>query len=143
MLVHTTLVAFAALLAPADARDDAARAVEKAVHALKTAWDKGDADAVKSLMTEDHVCITRETQSSTRDDLLKALPDFKYTDRQISDLKVTIVSRDTALVTLKAVTKGTYKGKPMTSTVLAGETWISRDGKWLEASYQETPVPTK
>jgi uncharacterized protein (TIGR02246 family) len=143
MLVHTTLVAVAALLAAADAKDDAARAVEKAVQALEAAWDKGDADAVKGLMTEDHVCIIREFQSYTRADQLKALRDFKYTNRQISDLKVTVVSKDTAFVTLKAVTKGTYKGKPFTSTVLAGATWISRDGKWLEASYQETPVPTE
>ena len=143
MLIHTTLVAVAALLAPADAKDDASRVVEKAAKALQAAWDKGDADAVKSLMTEDHVCITREFQSYTRANQLKALPDFKYTDRQISDLKVTVVSKDTAFVTLKAVTKGTYKGKPFTSIVLAGATWISRDGKWLEASYQETPVPAE
>jgi uncharacterized protein (TIGR02246 family) len=141
MLVHTPLVAVAALLAPADAKDDAARAVEKAAQALKVAWDKGDADAVKALMTEDHVCITREVQSFSRADQVKALADFKYTDRRISHVKVTVVSGDTAFVTLRAVTRGTYKGKPFTSTVLAGATWIRRDGKWLEASYQETPVP--
>jgi uncharacterized protein (TIGR02246 family) len=143
MLVYTTLVAVAAVLAPGDAKEDAVRAVEKAVKALEAAWDKGDAHAVKSLMTEDHVCIVREHQSYSRADLLRALSDFKYTDRQISDLKVTIVSKDTALVTLKAAAKGTYKGKPVTSNVFACQTWIRRDGRWLEASYQETPVPTK
>ncbi len=143
MPVHAPLIAVAALLAAADAKDEAARAVEKAVQALHAAWDKGDADAVKGLMTEDHVCVTRAFQSYTRADQLKALPDFKYTDRQVSDLRVTVVNKDTAFVTLRAVTKGTYKGKPFTSTVLAGATWISRDGKWLEASYQETPVPAE
>jgi ketosteroid isomerase-like protein len=140
MLVYTTLVVVAALLGPADAKDDAKRAVEKAAKALQVAWDKGDAAAVKRLMTADHVCITRHFQSRTRADQLKALPDFKYTDRRISALQVTMVSKDTAFVTLKAATKGTYRGRPFTSTVLAGMTWIRRAGKWREASYQETPV---
>jgi hypothetical protein len=61
-------------------------------------------------------------------------------DRQISDLKVIIVSKDTALVTFRAALKGAYRGKPVTSTVLARQAWIRRDGKWMEASYQETPV---
>jgi ketosteroid isomerase-like protein len=142
MLVHTTLVAAAALLAAADDKDDTARAVEKAVKALEAAIDKKDADTLKSLMTEDHLCITPEYQFYTRADLLQALPHFNYTGRTLSDPKATIVSKDTALVTLKAAVKGTYKGKPLSATILAGETWIHRDGKWVQASYQETPTPT-
>jgi hypothetical protein len=29
------------------------------------------------------------------------------------------------------------------SPVYVGEVWVKRDGKWLQASYQETPLESK
>jgi hypothetical protein len=50
---------------------------------------------------------------------------------------------DVAQVTYRATIKGTYAGKAVPSPVYVGEVWIKRDGKWLQASYQETPQESK
>ena len=50
------------------------------------------------------------------------------------------VVQSVALVTYRATIRGTYKGKEVPSPVQAGEVWVKRDGKWIQASYQETPI---
>ena len=39
--------------------------------------------------------------------------------------------------------KGTYKGKPVAPKNYVAAVWVNKDGKWLEASYQETPLAEK
>ena len=34
----------------------------------------------------------------------------------------------------------TYKGKPVAARNYVSSVWVNRDGKWLEASYHETPL---
>jgi hypothetical protein len=52
-------------------------------------------------------------------------------------------TRDVALGWYRATIKGTYQGQEVPSPVQVGEVWVKRDGKWVQASYQETPAPKK
>ena len=137
------LIGTAALLVAALARADTADEVGRSVRAIQTAFNKGDADALKALMTEDHVTTLTYAQFASAADLLKVLPEFKMTEYKMDGLKVQALTKDVALASFHATIKGTYKGKEVPSPVRVVEVWIKRDGKWLEASYQETPVNRK
>ena len=100
-------------------------------------------DALKQLMTEDHVTILTYAQFSNTADQLQVLADWKFTEYKMEGLKVKALTKDVALVSYEATIKGTYKGKEVPSPVQVAEVWINRDGKWLQASYQETPVDQK
>jgi hypothetical protein len=54
MGLHSVLLAAALLLPAANADDDPAQVVEKSVRSLVTAYDQGDVEQVKRMMTEDH-----------------------------------------------------------------------------------------
>ena len=131
------------MLLALQAKADTAEEVERAVRTIQTAFNKGDVDALKRLMTEDHVTILTYAQFSNTADQLQVLADWKFTEYKMEGLKVKALTKDVALVSSQATIKGTYKGKEVPSPVQVAEVWIHRDGKWLQASYQETPVDQK
>ena len=131
------------MLLALQAKADTAEEVERAVRTIQTAFNKGDVDALKRLMTEDHVTILTYARFSNTADQLQVLADWRFTEYKLEGLKVKALTKDVALVSYQATIKGTYKGKEVPSPVQVAEVWINRDGKWLQASYQETPVDQK
>jgi ketosteroid isomerase-like protein len=102
-----------------------------------------DVDALKRLMTEDHVTILTYAQSSNTADQLQFLADWKFTEYKMEGLKVKALTKDVALVSYQATIEGTYKGREVPSPARVAEVWMNRDGKWLQVSYQETPADHK
>ncbi len=76
---------------------------------------------------------------TTRPAFFQSLPDLTITDYKLSDLKVTMIDKNTALITYRADSKGSFKGQPFppnpayTSTI-----WTKRGGKWVAIYHQET-----
>ena len=143
MVLHALLMVAASTLPAADAKGDVAAQVERAVQAVQTAFNKGDGDGVRQLLTEDHVTLLTYAHFSNAKDQLKVLGDFKFSEYKTDDLTVKPLTGDVAQVTYRATIKGSYAGKVVPSPVHVGEVWVKRDGKWLQASYQETPVESK
>ena len=100
-------------------------------------------DTLKGHMTEDHVTILTCARFANTADQLKVLSDWKFSEYKIDALKVKTLTKDVALVSYQATIKGTYNGKEVPSPVQVAEVWVRRDGKWLQASYQETPLDRK
>lgn len=50
------------------------------------------------------------------------------------------LTEDVVVLTYRADIVGTYQGKKLTPHVRVVETWVKREGKWLQATYQETQV---
>jgi uncharacterized protein (TIGR02246 family) len=140
MVLHTLLIVVAGTVSAAPTKEDVTADVERAVHAVQTAFNKGDADGVRKLVTEDHVTLLPYAHFSKWADQQKVLSDFKFSQYKIDGLEVKPLTGDVALVTYRATIKGTYAGKVVPSPVLVGEVWVKRDGQWLQASYQETPA---
>ena len=138
LLIGTAVFALA-LQARADTVDE----VERLVRTIKTVFDNGDVDTLKRLMTQDHMATLSYAQFSNRADQLKVLTEFKISSYEIEGLKVKALTDGAALASFRASIKGTYKGKEVPSPVQVMEVWIKRDGKWLQASYQETPIGAK
>src|SRR5262245_23190813 len=143
MRPRSLLIATAILLLAVQSRAGTAEEVERAVQTILTAFNKGDVDTVKGLMTPDHVAILSYARFDSAADQLKALSDWQLSEYKVDGLKVTALTKDVALVSFHAAIKGTYKGKPVPRSVQVGEVWVRRDGKWLQASYQETPLDKK
>ncbi len=133
----------AVLLLAVQARAETADEVERARQTIQTAFNKGDVDTLKSLMTEDLLTTLAYARFTNRADLLKVLGELKISAYKMDGLKVKTLTKEVALTSYRATIKGTYKGKAMPSPVQVVEVWIKRDGKWLQASYQETPVDKK
>ncbi|HKB35316.1 MAG TPA: nuclear transport factor 2 family protein [Gemmataceae bacterium] len=133
----------AALFLAIQARAGTADEVERARQTIQTAFNKGDVDTLKLLMTEDLLTTLTYARFTNRADLLKVLGDIKISEYKMDGLKVKPLTKDVALTSYRATIKGTYKGKTVPATVHVVEVWIKRDGKWAQASYQETPVDKK
>jgi hypothetical protein len=133
----------AGLLIGAGATKDegAVKEIQQAMQSLNEAFAKGDAATIRRLTTEEHVAITPYYGGPVvRGDQLKNLSDLKVPDYKAGEIKVSLITKDAALVTYPLTQKGTYKGKPVAPKNHVAAVWINRDGAWLEVSYQETPV---
>lgn len=126
------------------ADDATVKEVEKAIQALNEAFAKQDAAAIKKLVTDEHIAITPYYGGlATRDEQFKTLPDLKTTEYTVSQMKITLLTKDVALITYQLAQKGTFKGTELSPKNYASAVWVKRDGKWLEASYQETALTGK
>jgi ketosteroid isomerase-like protein len=130
--------------AAARADDATVKEVEKAITALNEAFQKRDADAVKRLVTDDHVAVTPYYGGpATAAEMVATLGDLKIAEYAAARMKVTPLTRDAALVTYEVTWKGTYKGKELPRKCYASAVWVKRDGNWKEAFYQETALDGK
>ena len=143
MRLRLLLIGTAVMLLAGQIRADTADEVERAVRAIQAAFNKGDVDTLKGLMTEDHVSILTYARISSAAELLKGLGDFKFSKYEISELKVKTLTKDVALESHQATIKGAYKEKEVPSPVIVTTVWVKRDGKWLQTWYQETPTDKK
>jgi uncharacterized protein (TIGR02246 family) len=142
MGLHALLIVAAGAVAAPDETPDVARDVERAVRSIQTAFNKGDVDTLRVLMTDDHLTVLTYAHFSNREDQLKLLSDFQFADYQIDGLRVRRLTENAAVVTYRATIRGTYGKRTVPSPVNVGEVWVKRDGRWQQASYQETPVDT-
>jgi ketosteroid isomerase-like protein len=142
-----SLAAFAALFIVgqiARADESASKEIEKALTVLNDAFVKKDVDAIKKLMTDDHVSITPYYDGAlTGAQQIAALKDFKDYEYTTGKMKFTSIDKDTVLVTYPLTMKGSFKGKPLAAKSYVSSLWTKRDGKWVEALYQETALGEK
>lgn len=127
----------------ADAPPDAAavREVEKAIAVLNDAFKSRDGEALRQLMAADHVAVTPYYGGPLdRDAQVKGLGDHRLTEYTPGKMKIALLGRDSALVTYPLTMKGTYQGRAVPAKSFASAVWFRREGKWLEAFYQETAL---
>ena len=62
--------------------------------------------------------------------------------RELSNIKVTFLTSDAALITYKATQDATCNGQAAPPAVWASSAYVKRGGKWFAASHQETPAKT-
>ena len=115
----------------------------EAINASSNALDKAfeQKAAIKALMTPDHISVTPYYDGpQTTDDQIASLPELKWDQRIVSNVKVSLLGDDAALRIFTADLKGSFKGKPLPAKVFATEILVKRDGKWIERFYQVTTL---
>lgn len=80
-LLIATAVIFVAVQAGADTADE----VGRSVRAIQAAFDQGDVETLRGLLTEDHVSTLTYAHFSSAAELLKALSDYQFSEYTISE----------------------------------------------------------
>ncbi len=140
MKLQIILIVLSSLLVVAEGRADVSKEVEKAKQVLQAAYNSRDVNVIQQGTTTDHLSITPLYQYFSQADQLKTLSDVKFSSYEMKGLQVISLTEEVVLLTFRADIKGTFRGSKMPSKVRVVETWVRRDGKWLQASYQATPV---
>ncbi len=118
--------------------------VEKGIQVLSQLFVKGDKNGIMGLMTVDHIAITPYYGGPlTVLEELKNLSDHRLEEYGMGKAKLTSMAKGVVLVHYPLTLKGTYKEKTVSGKYHVGAVWVQRDGKWLEAFYQESLVEGK
>jgi uncharacterized protein (TIGR02246 family) len=128
---------------PAFAEDRLAdvEAIDNAVGQLDEAFATDDPQALKSLMTKDHIAVLPFHRGpETVEQMIAGLSktDIKQTD--LSEPSVVFLGPNSAMRTLTAKFEGSYEGEPVDMTVFITSILVQDEGKWLESFYQVTPI---
>lgn len=108
---------------------------------LDKAFERQDADAIKSLTTPEHVAVTPYyRRPQTVDEQMASLSELKYVQTKIGDDKITLLGRDAGLRMFTADLDGTFKGELIPKRVFVTSVMVRRDGRWLETFYQVTAL---
>jgi hypothetical protein len=101
-----------------------------------------DAAAAKDYLADDALLIFGDGTRYTKEQYLKAIPDFRLDSITIAagaELKVWTPDVATLLYRVSyAAAMKDAKATPMKA--IASSTYVRRNGKWLSALYQETPM---
>jgi ketosteroid isomerase-like protein len=116
-------------------------AINASSNALDEAFSKRDVEAIKALMTPDHISVTPYYDGPRSvDDQLASLADLDYGETIQGEVNVALLGPDVALRTFIADLKGSFKSKPLPARVFVNETLVKREGKWIERFFQITTL---
>lgn len=124
---------------PAMSRATSQRLIIATERKLWEAWKKGDIKVFRSNLSNDSVTIG-DSGVSNKTASLKELEDHKCEVKsyELSDIKVTFLNNDAALITYKATQDATCGGEAVPPAVWASSAYVKRGGRWWAASHQET-----
>jgi len=108
---------------------------------LWEAWKKKDFKVFKTNLSADSVMIGDEGIAN-KSDSLKAMEGMacEVKSYDLSDIKVTFLNNDAAIVTYKGTQDATCGGQAVPAAVWASSAYVKRGGRWYAASHQETPA---
>jgi len=130
--------------APGGAAARKADAPEKLEEVLldleKKSWEsmKDGGASGADVLAEDFVALMIDGNRLTRTGFLNLLADVRLKEYSLTDVKLTRLTPDAAVLTYKAKLAFTYKGDEVKQKLWVSSTWAKRDGKWVSVVYHET-----
>jgi uncharacterized protein (TIGR02246 family) len=112
--------------------------------ALWAGWDSGDATAFKEHLTDDHVqAVAGAGIVHGKDKIIAGLdPDAcEVQSFDFQEINLRQLTDDVVLLSYVATQDAACGGAKLPPKVYATSVYVRRDGKWLSAAYQETPLP--
>jgi Domain of unknown function (DUF4440) len=106
---------------------------------LWEAWKNKDMKPFRTYLSADSVMIG-DNGVSDKTNAIKDLEGLKCEVKSyaLSDIKVTFLDTNAALLTYKATQEATCGGETVPPAVWASSAYVKRGGKWWAASHQET-----
>ena len=102
-----------------------------------------DSAFFRTFLSDDHVELGVSGRSNkARVVETVGTPRCVVTSYTVDNLQVTRFDANTALVTYHATQATTCNGKPVPSPAWVSSLYIRRGGRWVNAVYQQTPVPS-
>jgi hypothetical protein len=126
---------------PAMSRATSKKLIISTERKLWEAWKKADMKPFRSYLSTDSVMIG-DSGVANKSESLKAMEGMscEVQSYELSDIQVTFLNSDAALLTYKAAQDGTCGGVTLPPTAWASSAYVRRGGKWWAASHQETPA---
>jgi len=92
---------------------------------------KADVTTLEALLADTYVDTDEHSHRGNRDDVLSFVKsgDVKFDSIKLSDIQVHVYG-DAAVVTGKAVQKGTFLGGPVAEKILFTDMFIKQNGRW-------------
>ncbi len=108
--------------------------------ALWQAWKEKKAAPFQEWLADDAVLVGDSGTEGKAQVVKEATAnDCTINSFSFSDVKVTIVDKDAALLTFKAAQDGVCGGTAIPKTVAATSLYVKRGNKWLAMFHQESP----
>ena len=103
---------------------------------------QGDVAALDQMTSDDYTFITLRGELRTKQEILNGFKSGSchYESREISDLKVRVYGKNTAVVTGRSVQKGTENGKDYSGDYLFTRVYVKQNGHWLTVALQTTLI---
>ncbi len=124
----------------ADAQDGRTKDPLEALQLLDDVFVTRNVKTMRTLAAPNHISIASRYQFFDLDNQIADLPNLNLSSNKSVPKKVVWIRNDVAIVTYQDELVGTYAGKRIDSTVRILTTWVRRNGKWIEISYQETAL---
>jgi hypothetical protein len=126
---------------PAMTRAQSQKIIVATERKLWEGWKTKNFKAFKTYLSADSVMIG-DAGIANKTESLKELENLacEVKSYELSDMKVTFLNNDAALLTYKATQDGTCGGQAIPASVWASSAYVKRGGKWFAASHQETPA---
>ena len=104
-------------------------AINKVAAALDAAFAQKDVEAIKGMMTPDHVSVTPYYDGpQSVADQVASLPELNFGQTIQGKVTVTLLGPDAAMRTFTAALNGSFKGKPLPALVFATEILVKLMG---------------
>jgi ketosteroid isomerase-like protein len=142
LILSVLAFVLAAGIAGANAGEPATvAAINAASAALDDAFERQSAEDIKRMMTADHIAVTPYYETpQTAAAQIASLPELKYKQTNIGEVKVVVLGPDAGMRTFTARLDGTYKGKTIPPDVFVTSIMVREDGQWREKLYQVTAL---
>jgi hypothetical protein len=126
---------------PAMSRAQSQKLIISTEKKLWEAWKMKDMKPFKANLSADSLMLS-DTGVATKADALKEMESMSCEVKSyaLSDIKVTFLNNDAALITYKSTQDATCGGQQVPAAVWASSAYVKRGGKWYAASHQETPA---
>jgi len=143
------ILAFAALVclfgsfsSPLLGGDDVKSTVTAIEKSLWEAWKNRQTQAFEQHLAPNTVSVTPHGIVTGKEAVIKEMSANPCDVRNfsLSDWQVHEISSETVIVTYKAKQDATCRGNKIPTDVMSTSVYVKRDGKWMAASYQETPM---
>jgi hypothetical protein len=115
--------------------------IEELQGKLSQAFIAQDVDAIRRLVTSDHIAITSTLgKPIPLEEQMKTLSDYKLTKYSPGKMTITQLG-DTAVLNNYTVSlEGSFRGKATPARAFVSTIWVRESGRWRERLYQETPL---
>jgi hypothetical protein len=141
-LAIAALVCLSPLFNPLLFGQDVKSTVTSIEKSLWEAWKTHQIKPFEQFLTADTVNVTSQGLTAGKEAVIKDMTanPCEVRNYSLSDWQFHEVSSDTVILTYKAKQDATCRGSKVPAEVLATAVYVKKNGKWMAASYQETPM---
>lgn len=100
-----------------------------------------DVKALDQLTADDFYDIYPNGLVMNKKQWLKDMLEVDVKGSTLTDFRVIMLTKDTAIIVYNAVAQATDKGKEVSIHNAVTSGWAKRNGRWLNIFYRENPIP--